>query len=66
MTTPTHDIRIPPALLDAARRATGRHNAKVPELVREGLAKLAGVNLADYPMAKVGRPRRQPAGGEAA
>jgi hypothetical protein len=46
--TVRRDVRIPDELIERARQAIGREDLSVPQLVRLGLATLAGVDVEPY------------------
>jgi len=56
MGTPWQNARVPAELIAAAREATGRHDATASELIRSGLATLAGVPAPV--LSRGGRPRK--------
>ena len=53
---PRREIRLPDELVDQARRAVGR-DLPLSQLVRLGLATLAGVDVEPYTL-RPGRPRK--------
>lgn len=56
--TPRVSVRIPPALFDAARVATGLPTATPSEVIRVALARLAGVDPSEYALRQGCRPPR--------
>ena len=64
--TPKVAPRVPPELLDAARKGAGVPDASVPVLVRAGLLVLAGLTVREALKQAQTRPGPKPRAGAAA